>query len=431
MVESVPVPLRAALSRSILPVDAVALPASPFRSFWMGGFEGADHVNGAGVALDMARSSGHLRRLERDYAAAASLGLRTLRESVGWRLTEPAPGRFELARLRRTAAAARDADVQIVWTLMHYGTPADLDLQDDRLIERFADYAAAVARELKDADPSAVPIYNPINEIGFLSWAASETATFSPRPGAPSPDSEASSLRSGYAIKRRLARAALAAIDAIRAIDPRARFLHVEPLVHVVAPAGRPELQPLADQVAAYQWQAWDLIAGRIEPELGGSAAALDLLGVNHYHSGQWEVVTEERLHWHERDPRRRPFAEQLAAAWRRYGRPLLVAETSHFGAGRAAWLDEVAAEVAAAQRDGIPIEGLCLYPLVDRPDWNDAGHWHHSGLWDHDGDLDAPALVADYADALARCQRWLAPRPGSGTAPAPSHRTEVERKRA
>ena len=128
------------------------------RSFWMGGFEGADHVNGAGIPLDMARSSGHLQRLDRDYAAAASLGLRSLRESVGWRLSEPAPGRFDLARVRRIAAAARRAEVQIVWSLMHYGTPPDLDLFDDRLIDRFAAFAAAVATEVQEADPGAVPI---------------------------------------------------------------------------------------------------------------------------------------------------------------------------------------------------------------------------------------------------------------------------------
>lgn len=417
---------------SLLARASEPAPSAPsLRSFWMGGFEGADHVNGAGLPLDMARSSGHLQRLERDYAAAASLGIRSVRESVGWRLAEREPGRFDLARVRRIAAAARRAEVQVVWTLMHYGMPDDLALLDDRLIDRFAAFAAAVAREVQQGDPEAVPVYNPINEIGFLSWAASETASFSALLSVPAGEHEGSSLRSGYAIKRRLVRATLAAIGAIRAIEPRARFLHVEPLVHVVPPADRPELQPLADQVAAYQWQAWDLIAGLVEPELGGSAAALDLLGVNHYHSGQWEVLTEQRLLWHERDPRRRPFAEQLGAAWRRYGRPLVVAETSHFGLGRAAWLEEVCSEVDTAQRDGIPVEGLCLYPLFDRPDWNDAGHWHHSGLWDHEGDLDAPRLVDDYAAALARCQRALAPRDASGTASAASQRTEHERKRA
>ena len=40
-----------------------------FRSFWMGGYEGADHVNSHGVPLDLRRSNGHLARLDEDYAA--------------------------------------------------------------------------------------------------------------------------------------------------------------------------------------------------------------------------------------------------------------------------------------------------------------------------------------------------------------------------
>jgi hypothetical protein len=202
-------------------------------------------------------------------------------------------------------------------------------------------------------------------------------------------------------------RADLAGMEAIRVVDPGARFLHVDPLVHVVPPADRPELQPLADEVAAFQWQAFDLIAGRREPELGGSPAALDLVGVNQYHSGQWEVVTEARLAWHTGDPRRRPFADMLEEAWRRYGRPLVVAETSHVGSGRAAWLDGIAQEVMNARARGVPVEGLCLYPLVDRHDWNDRAHWHRSGLWDR-GDDGTMALVAPYAQALARWQEVL-----------------------
>jgi len=403
------------------------------RSFWMGGFEGADPFNRAGVPLDMAHASGHLQRLERDYAAAASLGLRTVRESVGWRLAEPAPGRYDLARTRRIARAARGAGVQVLWTLMHYGHPADLDLGDDGLIDRFAAFAAAVARAVHEEDPEAVPVYNPVNEVGFLSWAMSEASFFRPQRPHAVAVGDGSSLRSGYAVKRRLVRAVLAAVEAIRDVDPRARFLHVEPLVHVVPPPDRPELQTLADQVASYQWQAWDLIAGIAEPELGGSLDALDLLGVNHYHSGQWELLTEERLHWHARDPRRRPFAQQLAAAWQRYRRPLIVAETSHFGNGRAQWLDEVAAEVESALSVGVPVLGICLYPLVDRPDWNDASHWHHSGLWDHAGDLESPRLVSDYAAALARWQARLGDDLAyeSGTAPAPLLHHDFRRWRA
>jgi Glycosyl hydrolase family 1 len=381
----------------------------PLRSFWMGGYEGADHRNVHGLPLDMAAASGHWQRLERDHLAAAARGIRTVRESVGWRLCEPDAGRVDLRRVRRIAASARSAGVQVVWTLMHYGMPPDLDLHDDRLIDRFASFAASFAREIGDAGDGAPPVVNPINEISFLSWAATETATFGPPserdPAAFDDVAGESSLRSGYAVKRRLVRAVLAAVEAIRRVEPRTRFLHVEPLVHVVPPTGRPDLQALADRVASYQWQTWDLIGGLAEPALGGSAEVLDMLGVNHYHSGQWEVLTERRLLWHERDARRRPFAAQLADAWRRYGRPIVVAETSHFGDGRAAWLEEVVVEVLAARRAGVPVGSVCLYPLVDRPDWNDLDHWHHSGLWDHAGDVDAPVLAADYARGFERCR--------------------------
>ena len=44
----------------------------PIRSFWMGGFEGADHLNSHGAALDMTRANGHIDRLDEDYAAAAA-----------------------------------------------------------------------------------------------------------------------------------------------------------------------------------------------------------------------------------------------------------------------------------------------------------------------------------------------------------------------
>ena len=388
------------------PTTEVLAPATPFRSFWIGGFEGADHVNAAGQKLDMSVASGHYDRLERDHLDAAALGFHTLRESIGWRLAEPLPRRFDWLRLKRIARAADRAGVQVLWTLMHYGTPPDLDLHTDTLIERFAAFAAAAAREIAPLSATA-PVYNLIDEIGFVAWAASETNLIGPAHADRKPGTE-SSLASGYEIKRRLARAVLAAVDAVRTVDPRARFLHIEPLVHVVPPRGRPELQDLADQVAAYQWQAWDLIAGLAEPELGGTLDALDLVGVNHYHSGQWEVLTEERLLWHERDPRRRPLADLLSDASARYQRPLVIAETSHFGSGRVSWLDEVAGEVERACRGGIPVEGLCLYPLVDRPDWNNPAQWHHSGLWDRADTASGKRLNLRYASAIGTWQRRL-----------------------
>lgn len=376
-----------------LPARAKAVADSPpraawrLKSFWMAGFEGADHINTHGEPLDMVQASGHVEHLDADYANLAAMGLRSVRESVGWRLSERADG-FDFSRAVRIAQAARRHGVQVLWTLMHYGTPSDVGLTDPALGARFARFARAAAQALAPW-VDEVPIYTPINEIGFLAWAAAQTRLIHPY-GSEAPDGErrdGSSLHSGFQIKCGLVHAAISAMHAIREVNPRARFMHAEPLVHVVAPAGQPELAAAAAEVRGYQWQAWDMLAGRLMPELGGSADALDIVGVNHYHSGQWEVHTERRLQWHpERhlcDPRRLPFSCLLEEAWQRYQRPIVVSETSHFGTGRAQWLDEMATQASQALVAGVDLRGLCLYPIVDRPDWNDSSHWHNSGLWD------------------------------------------------
>jgi len=352
-------------------LTSVAVPpdeaASPFAGFWMGGFEGADPVNGAGCALDLVRDSGHLARLEEDHRRAAQAGLRCVRESIGWRVSEDSGGHIDLSRALRVQASARRHGLQVLWTLVHHGVPDGLSLHDDALVPRLARFAAEVARVL---GPGAGPwpaVFTPVNEISYLAGSATQPGT------------------SGYPIKRRLVQAALGAMAAIHRVLPHARFLHVEPVVHVVPPAGRPELAAEAAQVSSWQWQAWDLIAGRAEPALGGHPRWLDLVGVSHGHASQWELGSEEHLDGAGRDPRRRRMRTLLAETWLRYHRPLVVAATSHVGHGRAPWLHEVASEVQQAQRVGIPVLGLCLYPLVDHPDRLDPQQpqrWQRSGLW-------------------------------------------------
>jgi len=357
----------------------------------MGGFEGADHVNADGTALDMVAASGHLERVEEDHRRAAQAGIRCVRESIGWRVSESANGAIDLSRALRTQASAHRHGLQVLWTLMHYGLPADLSLHDDTLIARLARFASEVARVLRPGERTAgnTPVFTPINEISYLAWAASQPAIFAPPNNLPSGlmrqargEAGASSTDLGYAAKRRLAAAAIQAMLAIRAELPEARFMHVEPLVHVVPPLRRDDLAERAALVRSWQWQAWDILAGTLEPELGGAPAWLDIVGVNYYHNGQWVVDTGEPLDWASRDPRRSRFALLLAEAAQRYGRQVVVSETSHVGVGRAAWLHEIAAEVRAAGESGVPVLGLCVYPLVDRPDWQHPEHWHRSGLW-------------------------------------------------
>ena len=53
----------------------------------------------------------------------------------------------------------------------------------------------------------------------------------------------------------------------------------------------------------------------------------------------------------------------------------LLLAETGAEGASGPSWLRYIYGEIMAARGSGIPVEGLCIYPITDYPGWNDERH--------------------------------------------------------
>jgi beta-glucosidase/6-phospho-beta-glucosidase/beta-galactosidase len=278
-------------------------------------------------------------------------------------------------------------------------------------VDRFARYCGAVARHIR-AQSDEVPLYTPVNEISFFSWAAGEVGWFAPY-----------GQRRGLELKRQLVRACIAGIEAIWAVDPRARILTVEPLIHVVPPSGCPDVDGAAAAYRRSQFEAWDMLTGALAPDLGGDPRYLDLLGVNFYHDNQWEHPSGKRLTWAEqpRDPRWMPLHQLLLEAHARYRRPVCISETSHVGAGRAEWLREITEEVVLAIDGGVPVEGVCLYPIIDRFEWDNPSHWHNSGLWDLEPDSQGTlvrVLNDAYAAELWESQRRLAGL-GYGDAPA------------
>lgn len=378
------------LGRSIV-TGQPAPPHSPYRSFWQAGFEGADHINGSGFPLCMVDQTGHVDHADEDYRAVRQLGMATVRESVGWRSLDSDAQPLILDRVLRREDAARRHGVQVLWTVVHYGVPAGVDLFSSSLAGRLADACAAVARALRPLyDDAAPPIYTPINEISFLSWAACETGLIHPHVGNRSGD--------GYAMKMNLVAAAIAAIDAMRNEDPRARFLSVDPLIHMVP--DNEQMRDAAREHSDYQFQASDMLCGRREPQLGGSPAHLDLVGVNYYPNNQWVLETGMPLGW-PCDPRRRRLSLLLQDVADRYQKPLTISETSHVGNQRGPWIHHIASEVSRARVLGVAVEGVCLYPALDRPDWEQPQRWHASGMWHVCAESLRRRLEHEYADAL------------------------------
>lgn len=380
--------------------DGQTTQAPLFSSFWLAGFESACHINRYGQRLDLLAATQHDQQAAADYRLLKSFGITTVRDGIRWHLIERA-GRFDFASLAPMVAAARENDVQVIWNICHYGWPDDLDVFAPAFVDRFARFCSAVARFIAESSDRA-PFYAPINEISFLAWAAGDEGFIYPW------------VRGrGAALKQQLVRAAIAGCEAIWAVDPRARLVHIDPLIHVVPPRDRSDLAMAAASQRASQFEAWDMLAGLSAPQLGGHPRYLDIIGVNYYHANQWEYP-DLRLRWEDapRDDRWLSLHLLLAEVYQRYGRPLFIAETSHFGAGRARWISEIADEVGQARANRVPIAGICLYPILDRPDWEDPNHWHNSGLWDliatPQGRLQR-VLDPIYADELRRAQQLLA----------------------
>ncbi|WP_370461881.1 NAD(P)-binding protein [Pantoea sp. Nvir] len=364
-----------------------------FSSFWQAGYEGADHINTEGRPLVMDILNDHQTQFYNDYVALKHFNIITVRESIGWRQMEVDP-KQTFATIKGKMEAAYKLGIQINWTFCHYGWPKNLDLFSDDFILRFAEFCRRVAKFLKPWYACS-PIYSPMNEISFLSWGLSD------------------GLFGNYhhddsnAIKRQLVRATLAGCEAIWLVDPRARFLHCDPIIYLVPDEDSDHCHQRTADLNAAQFQAWDMLVGMCEPELGGMPRYLDIIGANYYHANQWETNSNLRLHWHLGDTRRMPLHKMLVNLSQRYQRPILLSETSHVGSGRPAWINHIAAQVAQAQLNGCDIQGICIYPILDSPLWEDPQYWPHSGLWDIASDF-TRLLHQPTAAALRQSQRTL-----------------------
>jgi glycosyltransferase involved in cell wall biosynthesis len=367
------IPAWQALFDSVLAEVPPAPPPQVFRSFVQGGWECSSHRRRDGRRLDLLASTGHDEHAEADYRQLGKLGVATLRDGLRWHRIETQPGVHDFASWTPMLRAARRTGAQVIWDLMHYGWPDHLDVWSEDFVDRFAQFAAAAARRHAE-ETDAVPFWCPVNEISFLSWGGGDAAYLNPF-----------AQGRGFELKVQLARAAIAAMRALRAVDPRARFVQCEPLiaVHHDDATGRPRWE--AEGWHDAQYQALDLLAGRIWPQIGGEPGFIDIVGVNYYSFNQWlhggpQVGPDHPAH--------RPLSDLLVETYARYGRPILLSETGIEGDARAAWLRMVADEVAHARARGVPVEGICLYPIANHFGWDNdrlcpnglLGHEPHPG---------------------------------------------------
>ena len=242
-----------------------------FRSFFQGSFPCSTACRSGGRRMDMVISSGHDMLLEKDYAALSQEGLHTARDGARWHLIEATPGEYDWRSFLPMVHAAARHDMQIIWELAHFGYPEHLDIWRSAFVDHFERFARAMAQLMRDEGVEH-PFFTPINQISFWSWAGADVSWLDPY-----------ASERGRELKRQLVRASLAAMHAIREVYPDARFVLTDPLVQIAADPDNPDSKPYADAQHQAQFEAWDWIAGRDAPELGGRDDFLDILGLNYY----------------------------------------------------------------------------------------------------------------------------------------------------
>ncbi len=377
---------------------------NPFRSFWMAGFECTDKLNCFGNRVDFLKVTGHLENIEEDYQNLGLFDINTVREGIRWSVVERSPYHYDWSDVKRMIDCAIENDIQIVWDICHFGFPDDLTPLHPMFARRFARLCSAFVKYYRSLGLNDKLVITPINEVSFLSWLGGDACGTVPY------------CRSyGWEVKYALAKAYIEAIEAIREADDNVVIMATEPLANMVPRTSATELEIIhAARVNEDQFQVLDILMGKICPELRGNPSLLDIIGVNFYHDNQWIVDTHEYLPWanENNDPRWQPLSALMNSLYGRYQKPLVLTETSHPGEHKPNWITSVTEQCKVALSMGVPLLGICWYPIIDRPDWDFLHPWHKAGIWDVETTVDGKlvrVLDSVSANALLDAQTSLA----------------------
>jgi hypothetical protein len=358
-----------------------------FQSFLQAGFECSTHWTKSGRRLDLISSTQHDRFLDKDYASLAPFGIRTVREGFRWHLIEDASGKLDFSSVMPFIRTAKTHGIEVLWDLLHFGWPDHHDIFAAEWVDAFERFAVAAA-ELFRSEGELRPFIAPVNEISFLSWAGGDKAYINPH-----------QKGRGGEMKAQLVRAWVRSVHAMRKVLPDLRLVSPEPVIHIVGSAAIPGDVQRAEEYRVAMFEAWDMILGRVHKDLGGSEDCIDVIGTNFYDRNEWWNFGPTI---HRGDPDYRPFHQILTEVYERYKRPVFVAETGTEAEARPSWFAYIAEEVATALRHGIPVEGLCLYPILNHPGWEDDRHCPN-GLFDYAGESGEREVYKPLADEILK----------------------------
>jgi len=91
----------------------------------------------------------------------------------------------------------------------------------------------------------------------------------------------------------------------------------------------------------------------------------------------------------------------------RRYQRPTLITETGAEAGSAIGWFGMICSEARKAIGAGVDLQGVCLYPVMDYPGWEDNRHCE-CGLIATDAEWKTRSMRQDLAAELAVQSRFF-----------------------
>lgn len=337
---------------------------------------------------DQISSSGHEVRLG-DFAAFASLGLKTIRFGLLWEHYErDLSWDWGDSRLN----AIRELGINPIIGLLHHGSgPAHTSLLDPGFPQKLAEYAGKVAERYP-----WVTDYTPVNE-------PNTTARFSALYGIWYPHHR--SLNSYLTALLHQLRATVLSMRAIRLVQPAARLIQTEDLGTTWSTPG---LSWMRDLMEHRRWLTFDLLCGEVDRDhplfrymrsAGISEASIlwfldnpcppDMLGINYYVTS--DRFLDERVEDYpaECGSIEGPFVDIEAArsraegiagferviteAWTRYHLPVAITEV-HLGdrsEEQIRWLAEAWEGAQRARAAGVDCRAVTVWAMLGSFCWD------------------------------------------------------------
>ncbi|CAN5860846.1 family 1 glycosylhydrolase [soil metagenome] len=402
------------------------------------GIECSAPIVRGGLRQDELRKTGHWERFAEDLAAVAQFGIRYLRYGVPFHVVaaDPDPRRFDWEWTDRAMDSLRDAGLEPILDLLHFGLPDDIPaVGDPRLLTRYEAFAAAVAQRYPWAR-----YYTPVNEPLVTAVLSARAGLWNER------RRDDVSL---VAALDNVVACAVRGMELIRERRPDAVFIQSDGCDSYTA------LEESMETRAAFLTErgfvAWDLTYGRRpSPEVVGwlteagmteerlawfaEHGSSDGCIVGHdYYRGNEMLLPAGGRPRKARGEQRRGYRALAVASYARYGLPFMLSETNTAGRMAPTWLAEVWNDALALRQDGLPIRGFCWYGFVDHVDWDSAltrnrGKVNTCGLVGLDRQPHRVGLIYRQLALAAREGRYepLPQRGGAGSAGQADGRAEA-----